>query len=148
MPGPSVLHAIADRVAAMPVPPRVPLPEQIVPLSGAHVDGYAEGHADAIKRVVKMLRWLADGEDEDMTAWVWVRNLVIPDRSRLVLRQVHAQARAEGTMPDFFAMPDLQGTVHGTLYVPMPRWLAKESKVPFKTERPENAFDPPLLRRE
>lgn len=57
------LHAIADRVAAMPVPPRVPVDQSMIPLSASHAAGYAEGHADAVKRVVKLLRWIADGDE-------------------------------------------------------------------------------------
>lgn len=87
------LHAIADRVAAMPVPPRVSLPHQVIPISGAHQGGYAEGHADAIRRVVRLLRWLADGEqpaphplDEEI-AW---------------LDEHYEQALAECGEPDSF----------------------------------------------
>lgn len=139
----TALHAIADRVAAMPVPPRANRSETIIPLRASHEDGYAEGHADAIRRVVKMLRWLAEGDEADMTAWVWVRNIVIPDSARKTLHALH---RA-GVTPDFFAMPDIQGTAHGTLYVPVPRWFAKEHRLALLDARPEEAFDPPLRAR-
>jgi hypothetical protein len=46
----TALHLIADRIAAMPV-------------SHGTAD-YAHGYADAIRRVVRLLRWLADGTTE------------------------------------------------------------------------------------
>ena len=46
----TALHLIADRVAAMPV-------------SHGSAD-YAHGYADAIRRVVRLIRWIADGTPE------------------------------------------------------------------------------------
>lgn len=130
------LHLIADRVAAMAPPALEEPPEDRV-----YEVGYREGHEDAIKRVVRLLRWIADGEHQDRTAWVWVRNILIPDRQRPVLDR----ARAEATeVPDPFAMPAAHNPQYGTLWVPVPGWFAQEHKLPCLVAQPPEAFEPRL----
>lgn len=136
----AALHLIADRIAAMP-PPALPEEDDRV-----YEVGYREGHEDAIKRVGRLLRWIADGEAEDLHTWVWVRNLHITDKARKDFKVVHELALAQGRTLEYWVLPKIHPGGSSSLYVPMPKYLARQWGFPFVASRPDDAVDSPLTR--